>query len=572
MRSKELLKRESSNSNQKNEEVRGSIKLAPMGRETTVAMETSFQAFAELCRALEETRKRNEKIEKLTGFLRGLNQDEIRAAVRMISGRVFSDADERVLEVSGATLWKILRKQKQRQTLLLTRPLTISEVNRSFSEIAAITGARSRNRKESILEGLFGRANQLEAEYLTRILHGEMRIGVVEGVVLDAIAKSADTNEGLVRRALMMLGDIGEVAYLALTGGDKALEHVGIVLFRPVRLMMAEMAEDISEVLNEHKSGTAFEFKFDGARIQIHKKSEEVRIFSRRLTDVTESLPDVVEAVKRKIRVNDALIDGEAVAIGSGMKPLPFQELMRRFRREHDIAKAAQEIPLRLYLFDILYLNGGQLVDLTYEERWRLLSGICPQELMAERLVTKDQNEIQAFLTKALNAGHEGLMAKALGSPYLLGSRGKNWFKIKPADRFDLVIVAAEWGYGRRSEWLSNYHLAVRDEATGDYLDVGKTFKGLTDNEFKWMTERLQELKISEDRYTVRVRPTIVVEVAYNEIQKSPHYNSGFALRFARITRIREDKRPEETDTMEKMRILYEKQFEHKGKIDEALR
>lgn len=543
-----------------------------MGRETTVAMETSFQAFAELCRALEETRKRNEKIEKLTGFLRGLNQDEIRAAVRMISGRVFSDADERVLEVSGATLWKILRKQKQRQTLLLTRPLTISEVNRSFSEIAAITGARSRNRKESILEGLFGRANQLEAEYLTRILHGEMRIGVVEGVVLDAIAKSADTNEGLVRRALMMLGDIGEVAYLALTGGDKALEHVGIVLFRPVRLMMAEMAEDISEVLNEHKSGTAFEFKFDGARIQIHKKREEVRIFSRRLTDVTESLPDVVEAVTRKIRANDALIDGEAVAIGSGMKPLPFQELMRRFRREHDIAKAAQEIPLRLYLFDILYLNGGQLVDLTYEERWRLLSGICPQELMAERLVTKDQNEIQAFLTKALNAGHEGLMAKALGSPYLLGSRGKNWFKIKPADRLDLVIVAAEWGYGRRSEWLSNYHLAVRDEATGDYLDVGKTFKGLTDNEFKWMTERLQELKISEDRYTVRVRPTIVVEVAYNEIQKSPHYNSGFALRFARITRIREDKRPEETDTMEKMRILYEKQFEHKGKIDEALR
>jgi DNA ligase-1 len=572
MRSKELLKRESSNSNQKNEEVRGSIKLAPMGRETTVAMETSFQAFAELCRALEETRKRNEKIEKLTGFLRGLNQDEIRAAVRMISGRVFSDADERVLEVSGATLWKILRKQKQRQTLLLTRPLTISEVNRSFSEIAAITGARSRNRKESILEGLFGRANQLEAEYLTRILHGEMRIGVVEGVVLDAIAKSADTNEGLVRRALMMLGDIGEVAYLALTGGDKALEHVGIVLFRPVRLMMAEMAEDISEVLNEHKSGTAFEFKFDGARIQIHKKSEEVRIFSRRLTDVTESLPDVVEAVKRKIRVNDALIDGEAVAIGSGMKPLPFQELMRRFRREHDIAKAAQEIPLRLYLFDILYLNGGQLVDLTYEERWRLLSGICPQELMAERLVTKDQNEIQAFLTKALNAGHEGLMAKALGSPYLLGSRGKNWFKIKPADRLDLVIVAADWGYGRRSEWLSNYHLAVRDETNGDCLDVGKTFKGLTDNEFKWMTERLQELKISEDRYTVRVRPTIVVEVAYNEIQKSPHYNSGFALRFARITRIREDKRPEETDTMEKMRILYEKQFEHKGKIDEALR
>ncbi len=535
-------------------------------------METSFQAFAELCRALEETRKRNEKIEKLSGFLRGLSQDEVRAAVRMISGRVFSEADERVLEVSGATLWKILRKRKQRQTLLLTRPLTISEVNRSFSEIAAIGGAKSRNRKESILEGLFGRANQLEAKYLTRVLHGEMRIGAVEGMVLDAIAKSANTDEGLVRRTLVMLGDIGEVAYLALTGGDKALEHVGIVLFRPVRLMMAKMAQDISEVFNEHKSGTAFEFKFDGARIQIHKRNEEVRMFSRRLTDVTESLPDVVEAVREKIQANEALIDGEAVAIGSEMKPLPFQGLMRRFRREHGIIKVAHDIPLRLYLFDILYLNGRQLVDLTYEERWRLLSGICPPELMAEKLVTKDQNETKAFLTKALNAGHEGLMAKALDSPYRLGSRGKNWFKIKPSDRLDLVILAADWGYGRRSDWLSNYHLAVRDETTGDYLDVGKTFKGLTDNEFKWMTKRLQDLKISEDRYTVRVSPNIVVEVAYNEIQRSPHYNSGFALRFARIVRIREDKRPEEADTIGKMRVLYERQFEHKAKMREASR
>lgn len=534
-------------------------------------MVTRFQDLAEVCRVLEQTAKRNEKIEKLSDFLKKLDGSETQAAVLMIAGKVFSEADERVLEVSGATLWKILQKSRQRQTSLVARPLTILEVQRCFSEIAAVTGPRSRSRKESILESLLGQANSLEAEYVVRILHGEMRIGVVEGVMLNGIAEACEIPDELVRRALMMLGDLGEVARLAFAGGKEALEQVNISLFRPVRLMMAEMAHEISEVLSEHESGTAFEFKFDGARIQIHKKGQEIRIFSRRLTDVTESLPDLVETVQRTIQADEALIDGEVVAIASDMKPLPFQELMRRFRREREITRIAREIPLRLHLFDILYLDGRQLVDLSYDARWSLLSSICPQEILAERIVTNDLSEIQAFLTKAVTAGHEGLMAKALNSPYLLGARGKNWFKIKPSERLDLMIVAADWGYGRRSGWLSNYHLAVRDESTGDFLEVGKTFKGLTDDEFDWMTKRLQELKTSEDKYTVWVKPTTVVEVAYNEIQRSPRYKSGLALRFARIARIREDKRPEDADTITKMRALFEKQFEHKGKISEAL-
>jgi len=535
-------------------------------------METAFRTFAELCKALEETSKRTEKIEKLTNFLKELNHDEIGPAVRMISGRVFSDADERVLDVSGATIWKILRKQKQRQTSLLSQPLTIAEVQRSFSEMANISGARSRSRKEGILESLLGQASSLEAEYVIRVLHGEMRIGVVEGVMLDAIAKASGTDNDLVRRALMMIGDIGEVTHLALAGGPDALKQASITLFRPVRLMMAEMAYDISEALKEHRSGTAFEYKFDGARIQIHKQENKVKVFSRRLTDVTESVPDVVEIVRDKIRANEALLDGEAVAIGQNMKPLPFQELMRRLRREREIPRLVKEIPLRLYVFDILYMDGKQLVDLSYEKRGKILSTISPEEILTERLVSRNPEEIQAFLDKAVSAGHEGLMAKALDSPYLLGARGKNWFKIKPSDKLDLVIVAADWGYGRRSGWLSNYHLAAQDENTGEYLEVGKTFKGLTDDEFRRMTKKLGDLKTSENKYTVHVRPELVVEVAYNEIQRSPHYKSGLALRFARITRIREDKSPENADTIERMRTLFEKQFEHKAKLNELPR
>ena len=528
---------------------------------------TPFQRLAKLCKELELTTKRTEKVEKIGVFLRKLRSDEIAPAVGMIVGKIFPDSDERVLKVSGRTLWKVMRRSGQSQVSLLPSSLTVLEAYKGFCEIADASGKGSRRRKEIIIRSLLDRASPGEAEYITRMLYHEMRIGVVEGVMLEAIAKASDTAGTLVRRALMMLGDIGQVAHIALTDGKGALEAVRIRLFRPVRLMMAEMSYDISEIINEHRSGTAFEFKFDGARIQAHKRNEEVKIFSRRLTDVTQSLPDVVRIIERDVRAEEALVDGEVVAYGSDMKPLPFQELMRRFRRAHEVDRAVHRVPLKLYLFDILFLDGRQLIDLRYEERWRILSELCPQEALAERIVTNDIKRIHTFLGKAVNAGHEGLMAKALDSSYLLGTRGRNWFKIKPADRLDLVIVAADWGYGRRSGWLSNYHLAARDELSGEFLEVGKTFKGLTDEEFKWMTSKLHQLKISESKYTVWVRPEIVVEVAYNEIQKSSQYKSGFALRFARIVKIREDKRPDDADTIERMKTLFERQFEHKGKL-----
>lgn len=529
--------------------------------------DTPFNDLALLCRELEQTTKRNDKVAKMVAFLKKLRQDEIAPAVRMIVGKIFPDYDETSLDVSGRTLWKVLHTQRGRQTRLLQEPLTILEVYRRFREMAAASGRRSRAKKESMVQSLLSEASLVEAEYLVRMLYREMRIGVVEGVMLDAIAKAGDVPADLVRRSLMMLGDIGEVARLALTGGRNALEEVKISLFRPVRLMMAETSDDVSEILRENRSRVAFEFKFDGARIQAHKKGDEVRIFSRRLTDVTQSLPDIVDTIRKNIKADEALVEGEVVATGPDMKPLPFQELMRRFRRAHEVDRAAQGIPLRLYLFDVLYLDGRQLIDLEYQERWRLLSQICPPGLLAERIVTDDLHEINDFLHRAISAGHEGLMAKALDSTYLLGARGRRWLKLKLADKLDLVIVAADWGYGRRSGWLSNYHLAARDESTGELLEVGKTFKGLTDDEFEWMTRRLQELKVSENENTVWVRPQLVVEVAYNEIQRSPHYKSGLALRFARITRIREDKRPEDADTLERLRATFERQFEYKGRL-----
>ena len=302
------------------------------------------------------------------------------------------------------------------------------------------------------------------------------------------------------------------------------------------------------------------EFKYDGARVQIHKEADQVRIWSRRLSEVTSSLPEIVEIARRDLQGQSFILDAEVVAVGKDGRPYPFQELMRRFKRVHGIESAASEIPLSLHLFDCLFLDGRSLIDEPYESRWLKLSAITSGKNLARRKIATDIAEAEAFLNEALGAGHEGLMAKALESAYMPGNRGKLWFKIKPAETVDCVIIAADRGSGRRRGWLSNYHLAVSDGA-GGFAPVGKTFKGLTDKEFTEMTSRLRELELADDGYTVTVRPEVVVEVAYNEIQRSPQYSSGFALRFARITRIRDDKSPEQATTLSELQALYERQF-----------
>jgi len=472
------------------------------------------------------------------------------------------------LGVGSATLWKLTKSDTLQVSLIPSDTgISLLDVGKTFDSLASLTGKDRQQRAENLLSSLFSRFDDVEKKYAFRLLSGEMEIGAVDGVLLAATAASSKLALDRVRRAYMIIGDIGNVAQLALANPNAVLE-VRIALFNPVRPMLAEMATDIQEILRSHKKGSAFEYKYDGARIQIHKRGDDVRVFSRRLTEVTSSVPEVVALAKERVRSKQALIEGEVIAVDSQGKPLPFQDLMRRFTRVHDIGGATAKIPLKLRLFDILLLNDQELIEKSYSERREILEREAPRDFLAPRIVSSEEEEIRRLFERALADGHEGLMAKALDSAYEVGKRGKKWFKLKKAETLDLTIVAADWGYGRRTGWLSNYHLAVRDEKTGELLVVGKTFKGLTDNEFKEMTRRLQELRSSETDFTVTVKPKIVVEVAYDEIQRSPHYKSGFALRFARITRIRDDKSLDDIDTLQRLRDLYDRQFARKGTLD----
>ena len=529
----------------------------------TPQSETPFASLARLAGNLEATPRRLEKRALIAAFLRSLRRDEVAPAVHLVVGRIFAEADERALNVGWATLRRAV--QGQRQTTLVAEPLTVMEVSRAFGLIAAARGADSVRERRRLLDSLLGRAAPGERDILLRIIFGEMRIGVNEGVMLEGIADAAGVELEAVRSAHMFLGDLGRVAEIALTDGRPGLRGAGLRLLSPVKPMLAEMAENLDEVLAEHGGETAIEFKLDGARIQIHREGDAVRIFSRRLSDVTESLPEIV-AFARGLPARRFLLEGEVVAVDHAGRPLPFQDLMRRFRRVHDIDVASREIPLRLFLFDLLALENESLMDAPYRVRWAKLASVAPGDVLTPRKIVRTREAIEGFLRESLEAGHEGLMAKALESTYTVGKRGKKWFKIKPADHLDLAIVAAEWGSGRREGWLSNYWLAVRDQATGAFQMIGKTFKGLTDEEFEAMTARMKSLATSEERWGFHVRPEVVVEVAYNEIQRSPHYPSGFALRFARIVRVREDKGPEDADTYARLKELYAKQFERKGR------
>lgn len=524
----------------------------------------TFHDLTQLFDALAATSKRNEKKMLICSFLKGLDPDEIQTATAFITGQIFPQADSRVLEIGSRMLYDLL--QEDQQLTLSSHPLTLLAMNQVFSDIARTRGKGSRLKKRKLLRGLFNRITPLERKYLVRLFLGELRIGVVEGITLDAIAELASTDISLVRRANMLLGDVGKVAQVAIMSGETGLRGVQLELFTPIKPMLAEMMYSIEEVFTANPEKLAFEYKFDGARVQIHIRDRQVKIYSRQLTEVTDSIPEISTLVLRNVSANEALLDGEVVAYGAAGKPLPFQLLMRRFKRVHQIYQMQQQIPLKLFLFDILHVNGKLLIDKSYTTRWKHLIKISSSEMLTPRVITSEVEVARAFLQESVHAGHEGIVAKILISPYSPGVRGRKWFKVKPTETLDVIIVAADWGYGRRSNWLSNYHLAVYDTQTGVLQNIGKTFKGLTDQEFQEMTLRLHQLKVRETSYTVFVRPEIVVEVAFNEIQQSPTYASGFALRFARITRIRRDKSPDTADTLDRVQTLFNKQFQYKSK------
>ena len=527
---------------------------------------TAFGALAQLCDSLAVTASRNDKKHLISSFLKQLRPEEISPAALLIVGTIFPEQDSKPLDAGYKLISKSIRRSGRLG--LESHPLSVLGVRNVFEAIASSSGRKSRQKKEELFASLMGKATELERKWIVRNVFGEMEHGVGEGLMLEAIAEAADLDVATVRRAHMLLGDLGETAHLALTGGTRHLQRVGLSLFRPVKPMLAEMAYSIKEVFDYIHAPVAFEYKFDGARVQIHKSRDQVRVFSRRLSDVTDSIPEVAQLIEEDVKSDTAVFDGELIAVSGDGRPLPFQDLMRRFRRIRGVEKVQEQIPVKLYLFDVLYDDGQLLIDFPYSRRWEILIARKGSIDIAPRIMTSSVSEAEGFMRQSLAAGHEGLIAKDPRSPYQPGSRGKKWFKIKSAETLDLVIVAADWGYGRRTGWLSDYYLAALDESTGQFEVVGKTFKGLTDSEFEWMTKRLQGLKISEDEHTVHVRPEVVVEVAFGEVQRSPRYKSGVALRFARITKIREDKSPAEADTIERAKDLFEQQFRAKGRLE----
>jgi DNA ligase 1 len=435
-----------------------------------------------------------------------------------------------------------------------TAALEIVDVDRAFTALAEIKGRGADGQRRELLRGLMARATAPEQRFLSALLFGEIRQGALEGVMVEALARASGAPADEVRRAVMMAGDIARVARSVLQEGPAGLAPYTIQLFRPVQPMLAQTAEDVEGALGD-LGEAALEFKFDGARVQVHRSGDDVVIFSRALNDVTAAVPEVVEAV-RALPGRDLILDGEIISLTPEGRPQPFQVTAKRFGRKLDLDRMRAELPLTPYWFDLLYLDGQPAIDEPQSRRFSALSALAPAESLVPHLVTADPEKGAEFLRQALDRGNEGIMAKAIGASYAAGSRGQSWLKIKKAHTLDLAILAAEWGNGRRKGWLSNLHLGARDTEKGGFAMLGKTFKGLTDEMLRWQTEQFLKLEIGRDAYTVYVEPKIVAEIAFSDIQVSTRYPSGMALRFARVKRYRPDKTAAEADTVETVRKL----------------
>ncbi len=433
--------------------------------------------------------------------------------------------------------------------------LTLSDVDAVCAEVAGARGAGAAAARVQRLRALFARATREEQAFLVRLLFGELRQGAVEGVLADAVARAADIPPERIRRAAMVSGALAPVAVAALSGGAAALHAMDIALFVPVQPMLAGAADDMQEALAA-MADAGLEFKLDGARIQAHKSEDTVRIYSRSLRDVSAAVPDVVEVVRR-LPARELILDGEAIALRPDGTPHPFQVTMRRFGRKQDAETVRQALPLSSIFFDCLYVDGGIAIDEPLSRRAALLDDLLPAHARVPRLLRATPAEAEAFTARAEAMGHEGVMVKALDAPYASGRRGSAWLKVKRAHTLDLVVLAAEWGSGRRKGTLSNLHLGARDSERGGFVMLGKTFKGLTDELLAWQTRELLAREIGRDEHIVFVRPELVVEIAFNEIQESPHYPGRLALRFARVRRYRSDKTTGQADTLESIQNLY---------------
>jgi DNA ligase-1 len=490
---------------------------------------------------------RSAKVRELAAFLRTLEADEVEIAVHYLSGEI----PQGRIGIGYSAL----------RTAASSPPghapkLTVAELDRSLAGLAEVRGAGSAARRTESLRELFSRATAAEQDFLLRLLAGELRQGALAGVMVDAIAAAADIPVAQIRRAAMYAQSLGLVARVALNEGIPALERFQLELFAPVAPMLAQTATDVGEALTELQGEAAFEWKMDGARIQLHKAGDDVRIYTRSLNEVTAAIPEIVEAA-RGFAEHTLVLDGEAIAFDPQGRPHPFQITMRRFGRKLNVDSLRGDLPIRAYYFDCLRIGAQSIADLPTTERFAALARAVPAELRVPRLVTGAEKAARGFYESALAAGHEGVMAKSLSAPYEAGNRGASWLKIKRAHTLDLVVLAAEWGHGRRTGKLSNLHLGALDPATGEYVMLGKTFKGLTDALLEWQTREFLAREVSRDRWTVYVRPELVVEIAFSDLQASSRYPGGLALRLARVKRYRDDKRADEADNMDAVRKIY---------------
>ncbi len=548
---------------------------------------TFFEDFAKVCSAIEHISGSLEITTNVSNFFKEVSDEELPIVTRFIMGHVFpvwsnkelglgpnllysaisrtsslpvKRIEEFIKETGdvGLALEKAILSGKTHLSLFSEgERLSIKEVYLRFEKISELSGKGSQDAKIKNLQYLFSQAQPTEIVYLSRLSIEELRIGVGEGIVRNAIAEAFDVPSELVERGILLTNDPGLVAITAKKEGKEGLLKLGVMINRPLRMMLAQIGPGINETVKE-MGHVAVEWKFDGARVQIHKNENDITIYSRKLEDVTSSLPDLVKSISTNISAKSVILDGEAVAIGKDKRPMAFQEILRRFRRKYDVSTTAEQIPLYLNLFDILYLNGESLIDIPLIKRREKLEEVCDKSIVAKQTITDDPAIIENIYNEALAAGHEGVMFKNPGSSYSPGKRGKNWLKLKPImETLDLVVIGGEWGEGRRTKFIGSYLLACRDPDTERFLPIGRVATGITDEQLEDLTKLFKDLIISEKGIHLDFEPKIVFEVAFEEIQKSPNYGSGYALRFPRLVNVRSDKSIDDADSIERIEQLY---------------
>ena len=503
-----------------------------------------FAELANVSDLVSQQPSRKRKIARISALLVKVDREEAYAALKYLVGEL----PQGRIGLGYSTVAKVKTPPSTAATL------AVLDVQRALDTIAATKGGGSRRRRNELLVALFARATESEQLFLKKLLIGELRQGALQGVMIEALADAADVPPAAVRRAVMVSGDLAEVGTTLLAEGEQALASFRLQLGTPLQSMLAQPVASVDEAV-ELLQEPLLEYKLDGARVQVHRAGSSISVFSRRLNDVTASLPEVVE-LAAALPADRFILDGEVLTTADNGRPLPFQVTMKRFGRNRDVARLRNELPASAYFFDCLHLDGDDLIDRGTVERRDALSELVDEERRVAQLQTASTQAARAFFASARDAGHEGLMAKAPAAPYLAGNRGQDWLKIKVTHTLDLVVLGAEWGSGRRRGKLSNIHLGARDD--DGFVMLGKTFKGMTDKLLAWQTEALLALETHRDRHVVYVRPELVVEIAFDGVQASRQYPGGVALRFARVRGYRPDKSPSQADTLEAVQRIHQ--------------